>query len=71
MIGAYHSHPSGPAEPSATDRAEAVPDFLYLIVGLGAETPDVRLWTLEDRNFVQVGLVGAGGAGALGKTGGR
>ena len=64
VVGAYHSHPSGPAEPSATDRADAVPDFLYLIVGLGDEPPDIRLWTLVDGNFVQVDLVGTGGAGA-------
>ena len=39
VIGCFHSHPDGPAEPSATDRAEAYEtNFLYLIAG-GA--PDV------------------------------
>lgn len=38
MIGCFHSHPDGIAEPSATDRAEAYePDFLYLIA---AGAPD-------------------------------
>jgi proteasome lid subunit RPN8/RPN11 len=39
IIGCFHSHPDGPAEPSATDRAEAYEsDFLYLIA---AGSPDV------------------------------
>src|SRR5262249_46551282 len=34
IIGCFHSHPNGVAEPSATDRAEAYEtDFLYLIAG--------------------------------------
>lgn len=41
IIGHYHSHPSGHAEPSATDAAAAAPDgSLWLIVGNGA----ARLW---------------------------
>lgn len=39
IIGCFHSHPDGRAEPSATDRAEAYEsDFLYLIA---AGAPDV------------------------------
>jgi proteasome lid subunit RPN8/RPN11 len=36
VIGAYHSHPDGPAAPSASDIAEASggSDFLYVIVSL-------------------------------------
>jgi proteasome lid subunit RPN8/RPN11 len=56
VIGAWHSHPAGPAIPSATDRAEAAPDFLYLIVGL-VPAPDVRAWQLVDGNFVPRHLV--------------
>jgi proteasome lid subunit RPN8/RPN11 len=34
IIGCFHSHPDGPAEPSATDRASASEhDFLWLIAG--------------------------------------
>jgi desampylase len=38
LIGCYHSHPSGPAEPSATDRAGAGEEnFLWLIAGSGSQ----------------------------------
>lgn len=41
ILGCYHSHPSGSADPSATDAAQAAPDGrLWLIVGGGT----VRLW---------------------------
>lgn len=41
ILGHYHSHPSGRAEPSATDAAQAAPDgSLWLIVGSGT----ARLW---------------------------
>lgn len=41
ILGWYHSHPSGSADPSATDAAQAAPDgMLWLIVGGGT----VRLW---------------------------
>lgn len=34
IIGCFHSHPAGPAEPSATDCAQALEDdFLWLIAG--------------------------------------
>jgi proteasome lid subunit RPN8/RPN11 len=34
IIGCFHSHPNGRAEPSAADRAEAYEtDFVYLIAG--------------------------------------
>lgn len=36
VIGVFHSHPAGPAEPSVTDRARAAePGFLWLISGQG------------------------------------
>jgi proteasome lid subunit RPN8/RPN11 len=41
VIGCYHSHPSGGADPSARDAAEALPNgWLWLIVGAG----EARLW---------------------------
>ena len=41
VVGYYHSHPSGPAEPSATDRALAARDGMaWAIVGDGR----VTLW---------------------------
>jgi proteasome lid subunit RPN8/RPN11 len=41
VIGCYHSHPSGAADPSARDADNAAPDgWLWLIVGAG----EARLW---------------------------
>jgi proteasome lid subunit RPN8/RPN11 len=35
IVGVYHSHPHGPAVPSATDRAEAqYPDWVHVIAGV-------------------------------------
>jgi len=56
VIGAWHSHPAGAPEPSASDTAEATADLLYLIVGLHPE-PAVAAWRLRDGNFVAVSLV--------------
>lgn len=41
IIGCYHSHPTGEADPSARDAADAAPNgWLWLIVGAG----EARLW---------------------------
>ena len=50
ILGAYHSHPSTGAVPSATDVAEAYygDGFLYFIVSLSSEPPDVRAYRLDD-----------------------
>ena len=37
VIGVYHSHPRSAPVPSATDRAEAFENFLFVIAGRGAE----------------------------------
>jgi proteasome lid subunit RPN8/RPN11 len=58
VIGFYHSHPRGDAVPSATDLAEAsYPDHLFLIVGLGVEPPDVRLYRFAAGNFLPLRFV--------------
>lgn len=57
VIGAYHSHPRSQAIPSATDAAEAFAHFLFIIVGLGVEPPDVRAWSWDGGNFDAVPLV--------------
>lgn len=47
VIGAYHSHPSSAAVPSATDVGEAKSgsDFLYVIVSPAGD--DVRVYRIE------------------------
>ena len=51
VIGYYHSHPGGPAEPSATDRALASGDGkVWAIVGAG----DVAFWRDDEDRFVSL-----------------
>lgn len=57
VIGAYHSHPRSAAVPSTTDRAEAFADFLFVIVGLGSNPPEITAWSWADGNFVPLPLV--------------
>jgi proteasome lid subunit RPN8/RPN11 len=48
IIGVYHSHPSSPAEPSASDIEEAAyPDFIYFIVSLLPPAPEIRAYRIE------------------------
>jgi proteasome lid subunit RPN8/RPN11 len=52
VVGFYHSHPASPAEPSATDLAEAgYADHLYMIVSLASDPPAVSLFRLDAGNF--------------------
>jgi proteasome lid subunit RPN8/RPN11 len=49
VLGYYHSHPNGPATPSATDRAMASGDGrVWAIVGDG----DVTFWDDDEGGFV-------------------
>jgi desampylase len=49
VLGYFHSHPGGPAEPSATDRAQAAHDgTIWAIVGEGG----VTFWRDEEAGFV-------------------
>jgi proteasome lid subunit RPN8/RPN11 len=57
VIGGYHSHPRSTATPSATDAAEAFSNFLFLIVGLGVDPPQLTAWRWIDGNFDPVPLV--------------
>ena len=58
VLGAYHSHPRTAAVPSATDVAEAHygDGFLYVIVSLGSEPPDIRSYRLENGRLESVDL---------------
>jgi proteasome lid subunit RPN8/RPN11 len=60
VIGAYHSHPRSTATPSRTDAAEAFTNFLFLIVGLGVDPPQLTAWRWIDGNFEPVPLVRVG-----------
>lgn len=45
--GAFHSHPSGPAEMSSVDIDRALdPEWVYLVVGLGGRAPEVSITRL-------------------------
>ena len=49
IAGYYHSHPHGPAHPSATDRAQAAHDgAIWAIVG---EAGDVTFWRDDEDCF--------------------
>ena len=54
ILGAYHSHPRTPAVPSATDVAEAYygEGFLYVIVSLDGQVPDIRAYELRGGSLV-------------------
>jgi proteasome lid subunit RPN8/RPN11 len=60
VVGAYHSHPRGPLAPSRTDRHDAHPDFLYLIVSPAEGR--VEAWMLEDGDFRVLDVVIDGNA---------
>jgi proteasome lid subunit RPN8/RPN11 len=51
VIGYYHSHPGGPAKPSATDRALASGDGkVWAILGAGG----VAFWRDDEHGFVSL-----------------
>jgi predicted GIY-YIG superfamily endonuclease/proteasome lid subunit RPN8/RPN11 len=51
VLGYYHSHPGGPAEPSATDRAMATGDGrVWAIVGEGG----VTFWRDDEHGFAKL-----------------
>lgn len=57
VVGAYHSHPSGPARPSETDRRESLDPSLVHVIAAGTNDIDVRAFYLETGNFREVALV--------------
>jgi proteasome lid subunit RPN8/RPN11 len=53
VLGYYHSHPAGPAEPSLIDRAMATWDGkVWAIVGRGEGGWTVRFWRASEAGFV-------------------
>ena len=54
LLGYYHSHPTGPAVPSTTDRAQAAHDGrIWAIIALAADPP-VTFWRDECNDFVAI-----------------
>lgn len=53
IVGFFHSHPAGDALPSADDRLDAWPDYVYLILARAAAgTPYLCAWVINhDRSF--------------------
>ena len=60
VVGAYHSHPRGPASPSPADIAEAMyPEWTYVIVGLAGRRVDVRAFRISNGSARAVRLKAA------------
>ena len=53
VLGYYHSHPRGPAEPSATDRALAASDGRVWAIAAKGE---VRFWRDDEPGFEPLSL---------------
>jgi proteasome lid subunit RPN8/RPN11 len=54
VVGYYHSHPDGPAEPSDTDRAQAAGDGrVWAIVARG----DVTFWRDDEDGFAKLSYI--------------
>lgn len=51
VLGYYHSHPAGPAEPSATDREQAAGEGCVWAIAGGER---VRFWRDEATGFVEL-----------------
>jgi len=56
LVAIYHSHPHGPARPSATDVANAYyPDAVQIIISLDDRArPDLRAFTIIDGVVAEV-----------------
>ena len=53
IVGAFHSHPGGPASPSMIDVQSALePDWLYLL----AAPPELRAFRIRDGSVTEVEL---------------
>lgn len=59
LFAIYHSHPTAPAQPSATDLAMATyPDALYLIISLNTKgILEMRGFKIDDHNAREIPLM--------------
>lgn len=57
IAGSFHSHPESAAFPSARDIEGALdPEWLYVIVGLGDDLPELRGFRIHDYQVSEVAL---------------
>lgn len=55
MVAIYHSHPASRAYPSATDvRLAFYEDPAYVIVSLADSEPDIRAYTIRDKEIKEI-----------------
>ena len=58
VVGAYHSHPTGPSGPSETDRVRLNdPTMVHVIVSLAHGTRTVRAFRFNGETFSQLEFV--------------
>lgn len=59
LVAIYHSHPAGPARPSATDVAQAFyPDAAQIVISLAdAARPAARAFLIREGRAREIGLV--------------
>jgi proteasome lid subunit RPN8/RPN11 len=52
LVGCYHSHPNGRAEPSQMDRNGAGEEgFVWLIAGMGDQETQLQAWVWREGEF--------------------
>jgi proteasome lid subunit RPN8/RPN11 len=56
VVGAYHSHPVGAPEPSATDLEMAFGDFIFMIVSEPTRGGEVHAFVLRDNQLAEMTL---------------
>lgn len=63
IVGVYHSHPRGPARPSARDEAEAYyPEWVHVIVGLAPRLAVRAFRIVRRQRPVPIRLISSRGA---------
>lgn len=62
LVGAFHSHVSGPAHPSPTDvRGAAEPDWVWLVAGPMTGSTELRAFRIRDSRIIEEELEITGG----------
>lgn len=58
LLAIYHSHPDGPARPSATDVANAYyPDSAHIIISMAdRERPSIRAFMIEEGRVTEIAV---------------